>query len=102
MEVVKSCGEKCENLCRVYKLIMISRVPGYGQLEYLEVNYWLISSLYLINELGYYLYLVILGLSWRNLLNNGINLVVNKIYSFVVWKNELYGKNKLKASTCQI
>ena len=27
--------EKCTNLCRVYKLIMISRVPGYGQLEYL-------------------------------------------------------------------
>ena len=53
---------------------MISRVPGYGQFEYLEVNYWLISSLYLINELGnYYYYLVILGLSWRNLLNNDIN-----------------------------
>ena len=26
---------KCANLCRVYKLIMISRVPGYGHLEYL-------------------------------------------------------------------
>ena len=51
-EAIKSCGEKCANLCRVYKLIMISHVPGYGQLEYLEVNYWLISSLYLINVLG--------------------------------------------------
>ena len=80
MEVVESCGEKCANLCRVYKLIMISRVPGYGHLEYLEVNILLISSLYLINELGYYYYLVILGLSWRNLLNNGINLVVNETF----------------------
>ena len=60
-EEIESCGEKCANLCRVYKLIMIRRVPGYGQLEYLEVNYWLISSLYLINELGYYYYSVILG-----------------------------------------
>ena len=34
-EEIESCGEKCTNLCRVYKLIMISRVPGYGQLEYL-------------------------------------------------------------------
>ena len=34
-EAIESCGEKCTNLCRVYKLIMISRVPGYGQLEYL-------------------------------------------------------------------
>ena len=53
MEVVESCGEKCASICRVYKLIMISRVPGYGQLEYLEVNYWLISSLYLMKLLGY-------------------------------------------------
>ena len=27
-----------------------------------------------------------MGLSWRNLLNNGINLVVNKMYSFIVGK----------------
>ena len=26
------------NLCRVYKLIMISRVPSYGQLEYLVLG----------------------------------------------------------------
>ena len=31
MKEIESCGEKCTNLCRVYKLIMISRVPGYGQ-----------------------------------------------------------------------
>ena len=29
---------KCANLCRVYKLIMISRVPGYGHLEYLVLE----------------------------------------------------------------
>ena len=34
---------KCANLCRVYKLIMISRVPGYGHLEYLVLEL-LISS----------------------------------------------------------
>ena len=34
-EVIESYGEKCANLRRVYKLIMVSRVPGYGQLEYL-------------------------------------------------------------------
>ena len=26
---------KVHNLCRVYKVIMVSRVPGYGHLEYL-------------------------------------------------------------------
>ena len=30
-------GKVC-NLCRVYKLIMVSRVPGYGQFEYLELG----------------------------------------------------------------
>ena len=35
MEEIESCGEKCANLCRVYKLIMVNRVPGYGQFEYL-------------------------------------------------------------------
>ena len=34
-EEIESCGEKCANLCRVYKLIMISRVLGHGHLEYL-------------------------------------------------------------------
>ena len=29
---------KSANLCRVYKLIMISRVPGYGHLEYLVLG----------------------------------------------------------------
>ena len=38
MDAVESCGEKCANLCRVYKLIMVSCVPGYGQFEYLEVD----------------------------------------------------------------
>ena len=34
----ESCGEKCANLCRVYKLIMISRVPGYGRFGYLVLG----------------------------------------------------------------
>ena len=34
-EAIESGGEKCANLCRVYKLIMVSRVPGYGCFEYL-------------------------------------------------------------------
>ena len=38
MEEIKSCGEKCANLCRVYKLIMVSRVPGYGRFEYLVLG----------------------------------------------------------------
>ena len=37
-EEIESCGEKCANLCRVYKLIMVSRVPGYGHLEYLVLG----------------------------------------------------------------
>ena len=37
-EAIESCGEKCGNLCRVYKLIMVSRVPGYGQFEYLVLG----------------------------------------------------------------
>ena len=27
MEEIESCGEKCTDLYRVYKLIMVSRVP---------------------------------------------------------------------------
>ena len=38
MEAIESCGEKCANLCRVYKLIMVSRVPSYGHLEYLVLG----------------------------------------------------------------
>ena len=37
-EEIESCGEKCANLYRVYKLIMISRVPGYGRFEYLVLG----------------------------------------------------------------
>ena len=35
---IESCGEKYANLCRVYNLIMVSRVPGYGHLEYLVLG----------------------------------------------------------------
>ena len=37
-EEIESCGEKGANLYIVYKLIMISRVPGYGHLEYLVLG----------------------------------------------------------------
>ena len=37
-EEIESCGEKCANLCRVYEVIMVSRVPGYGHLEYLVLG----------------------------------------------------------------
>ena len=37
-EAIVSCGEKCATLCRVYKLIMVSRVPSYGHLEYLVLR----------------------------------------------------------------
>ena len=53
-EAIESCGEKCANLCRVYKLIMISRVPGYGQLEYLVLEYHVnLNVLLLINVVGF-------------------------------------------------
>ena len=42
-------GEKCANLCRVYKLIMVSRVPGYGHLEYLVFEL-LVDLITLLNE----------------------------------------------------
>ena len=35
MEEIESCGEKCANLYRVCKQIMVSCDPGYGHLEYL-------------------------------------------------------------------
>ena len=49
MDVYESCGEKFTNLCRVYKLIMVSRVPGYGYLEYLVFEL-LIDIITLLNE----------------------------------------------------
>ena len=53
-EAIESCGEKCASLCRVYKLIMISRVPGYGHLEYLVPGYHVNHiKLLLINIVGF-------------------------------------------------
>ena len=37
-EEIESCVEKCANLCGVYKLIMVSRLPGYGRFEYLVLG----------------------------------------------------------------
>ena len=46
--------EKCANLYRVYKLIMISRVPGYGQFEYPVIEYHVnLNMLLLINVVGF-------------------------------------------------
>ena len=62
-EEIESCGEKCANLCRVYKLIMISRVPGYGHFEYLVFEL-LVDLITLFNKIvGLLMILVILGLS---------------------------------------
>ena len=53
-EAIESCGEKCANLCRVYKLIMVSRVPGYGRFEYLVPGYHVnLIMLLLINIVGF-------------------------------------------------
>ena len=53
-EAIESCGEKCANLCRVYKLIMVSRVPGYGQLDYLVLEYHVnLNMLLIINVVGF-------------------------------------------------
>ena len=48
-EEIESCGEKCANLGSVYKLIMISCVPGYGHLEYLVFEL-LVDLITLLNE----------------------------------------------------
>ena len=54
MEEIEYCGEKCANLYRVYKLIMVSRVPGYGQLEYLVLESHVnLIMLLLINIVGF-------------------------------------------------
>ena len=46
-------GKVC-NLCRVYKLIMISRVPGYGRFEYLVIEYHVnLNMLPLIKAIGF-------------------------------------------------
>ena len=62
MEEIESCGEKCANLYRVYKLIRVSRVPGYGHFEYLVLEL-LFDVISMLNEfVG--LLITILGLSW--------------------------------------
>ena len=55
-------------------------------LSYIKLIQLLIDLITLLNEFCWVIN-IILGLSWRNLLNNGLNLVVNKIYSFIVGKN---------------
>ena len=61
-EEMESCGEKCANLYRVYKLIMVCHVPGYGHLEYLVswIIMW-ISSL-LIIKFDWVINLLLIGI----------------------------------------
>ena len=49
-EEIESCGAKCANLCRVYILIIVCRVLGYGHLEYLVLEL-LIVLIILFNEI---------------------------------------------------
>ena len=64
MDAVESCGEKCANLCRVYKQIMICRVPGYGHFEYLVFEL-LVDLITLLNEfVGLLVLLLLLGNFW--------------------------------------
>ena len=74
MVEIESCGEKCANLYRVYKPIMVSRVPGYGHLEYLVLELLFDLITLLSESVG--LLITILRLSWGYLLNNGLNRVV--------------------------
>ena len=60
-------GKVCK-LYRVYKLIMVSHVPCYGHLEYLELDIIVDLITLKLIELGLMMILVLLGLSWRNLL----------------------------------
>ena len=54
--------EKCASLCRVYKIIMVSRVPGYGLLEYLVLeSIDVISSRY-FNEFVGLMMIILIGI----------------------------------------
>ena len=72
---------------------MISRVPGYGQLEYLVLEYHVnLIMLLLINVVGFNC-----SLNWdRNAVNHSrcltTTMIVKQIYSFAVGKNWLYAK----------
>ena len=47
-------GKSAQTSAECYKLIMISRVPGYGQLEYLVLEYHVnLNMLLLINVVGF-------------------------------------------------
>ena len=61
MEEIESCGEKCANLCRVYKVIMVSRVPGYGRFEYLVPGLSCESHHVTLNE---YCWVLMMMLNW--------------------------------------
>ena len=59
-DVERKCGEKCANLYRVYKLIMVSRVSGYGRFEYLVLGLSCESHhVTLINIVGFILMMLL-------------------------------------------
>ena len=53
MDAVESCGEKCATSVECIKLIMVSSVPGYGHLEYLELDIIVDLITLLMKLLGY-------------------------------------------------
>ena len=71
---------------------MVSRVPSYGQLEYLVLEYHV--------NLIMLLKLILLGFNYLIGIENAVNhsqcltttMIVKKIYSFAVGKNWLYAK----------
>ena len=63
-EAIESCGEKCTNICRVYKLIMVSRVPGYGQLEYLVPGLSFESHHHLTLKINFVGFCLMMMLNW--------------------------------------
>ena len=89
MDVFESCREKCANLCRVYKVIMVSRVPGYGHFEYLELDIIVDLITLKLIELSLMMILVNWGLSSRNLLKYWNNLGVVYINLFLYCRGKL-------------
>ena len=94
MEEIESCGEQCANLCRVYKLIMVSRVPSYGHLEYVVLGLSCESHhVTLINIVGFLMMMLIgIEIAVNHSQSLTTTMIVNKIYSFVAGKNWLYAE----------
>ena len=68
-EEIEPCVEKCANLCRVYKLIMVSRVPSYGRFENLVPGLSCESHHVTLNNFVGCNDDALMGFSWSTLLN---------------------------------